>query len=408
MGKKKILWLGLAVLVAVAGYGVLSGSQGVDVDTARVVKGEIYKYVEETAVVQMEDQVAVHAVTAGRVTEVLKEAGEPVKSGDVLAKLDDREVFLQIQALEAQMQSAEARYEEAKNPADQEEINKLSAQLRAAQAAYDEAKRAAENNKTLYESGAVSQDVYQNSLTQLALEQSNLEAAKSNLAAAQKGASASVRKEYQGQIAEIQAQIDLLKKQSSDLTIKASIDGVVLAREIDAGSFVQPGTLLFEIGSNSGIFLESDILVDEIGDVKVGATVLIENEDLGIKDLPGTVQKIDPKAFSKMSELGIEQKRVKVKIDFNGNGAEVKPGYDLDIKIVTAGKKDTLTVDERAVFAYQGKDHVFVVEKGTAKLKEIEKGIESEERVEILKGLQEGEEIILSPDETIEEGTKVK
>ncbi|MEL7564170.1 MAG: efflux RND transporter periplasmic adaptor subunit [Dehalobacterium sp.] len=407
--KKRIIWIGTAILLGIIVLGVaVSGNKAAEVETGQVVKGEINKYVEETAVVQMEDQVTVSAVAGGRILEVLVQAGDQVKAGDVLAKLDEKEVLLQIQALEAQMQSAVARFEEAKNPADQEETNKLKAQLRSAEASYSEAERAAENNKTLYDSGAISFDTYQSSLTKLALEKSNLETAQSNLAAAQKGASANVKKEYQGQIAEIQAQIDLLKKQSNDLTIKASIDGVILTQEMKTGSFIQPGTLLFEIGSNSGTFLESDILVDEIGDVKVGATVLIENEDLGIKDMKGTVRKIYPKAFSKTSELGIEQKRVKVEIDFNNGGEMLKPGYDLDIKIITASKKDTLIVDENAVFDYQGKDHVFVVEGGKAKLKAIEKGIESDERIEILQGLTEGEEIILSPDETVEEEMKVK
>jgi len=406
--KKRIIWIGTAILLGVIALGaVLSGNKAVEVETSKVVKEEINKYVEETAVVTMEDQVPVYAEAGGRIIEVLAQAGDQVKTGDVLAKLDEREVLLQIQALEAQKQSAVARYEEAKNPADQEEISKLKAQLRSAEASYNEAERAAENNKTLYDSGVISFDTYQSSLTQLALEKSNLETAKSNLAAAQKGASANVKKEYQGQIAEIQAQIDLLKKQSSDLTIKASIDGVVLAQEMETGSFVQSGTLLFEIGSDSGTFLESDILVDEIGDVKVGATVLIENEDLGIKDMKGTVRKIYPKAFSKMSELGIEQKRVKVEIDYINTGEVLKPGYDLDIKIITASRQDTLTVDENAVFDYQGKGHVFVVEDGKANLKVIEKGIESDERIEVLKGLAEGEEIILSPDKTLEEGKKV-
>lgn len=407
--KKRIIWIGSTLLLALIGYGVvMSGSKAVEVDTGKVAQAEIHKYVEETAVVQMEDQVTVYAVTGGRIIEVLIQVGDQVKAGDVLAKLDEREVLLQIQALEAQKQSAVARFEEAKNPAEQEEINKLTAQLRSAEASYNEAQRAADNNKTLYDNGAISLDAYQSSLTQLSLEKSSLETAKSNLAVAQKGASANVKKQYQGQIDEIQAQIDLLKKQSSDLTIKASTDGVVMAKEMEIGSFVQPGTLLFEIGSNSGTFLESDILVDEIGDVKVGATVLIENEDLGVKDLKGTVRKIYPKAFSKMSELGIEQKRVKVEISFNNSVGDLKPGYDLDIKIITASKKNTLIIDESAVFDYQGKDHVFVVENKKAKLKGIETGIESDERVEILKGLTEGEEIILSPDETIEEGAKVK
>ncbi|ATW28969.1 hypothetical protein DCMF_27980 [Candidatus Formimonas warabiya] len=407
--KKRMIWIGTAILLAVVGYyGVMSGSQAVKVDTGTVSSGDIDEYVAETAVVQMADHTSVYAEEGGRIIEVMAEVGDTVKKGEVLARLDDREVDLQIQALEAKKQSAVAQYQEAKEPADQEEINKLKAQLQSAQVSYNEAKRVAENNKALYESGAISLDAYQDSLTQLAAEKSGLETARSDLAVAQKGASANVREQYEGQIGEIEAQIGLLQKQSNDLTIKAPMDGVVMAKEIEPGSFVQPGTLLFEMGDQKGIFLESDILADEIADVKQGATVFMENEDLGIKDGKGTVRKIYPKAFSKTSELGIEQKRVKVEIAFANNMEILKPGYELDIKIITQSKKDTLLIDENAVFEYQGKDHVFAIENGRAKLRAIEKGIESDEKVEVLKGLKEGEKIILSPDEKIEDGTKVK
>jgi HlyD family secretion protein len=65
-------------------------------------------------------------------------------------------------------------------------------------------------------------------------------------------------------------------------------------------------------------------------------------------------------------------------------------------------------IDEKAVFNYQGKDHVFINENGVAKLRAIEKGLESDKQVEVLKGLKEGDEVIISPEETLEEGTKLK
>ncbi|MGI6686131.1 MAG: efflux RND transporter periplasmic adaptor subunit [Bacillota bacterium] len=412
--KKRFIWMVVALLSVITVISVTLSGKSVEVDTIQVVKGDLDKYVEEIATVRMEDQILLTATTAGRIREVLKKAGDKVNAGEVLAKLDDQEVFLQIQALEAQKQSAEAELAEARNPAGKEEIEMLKAQVKAAEVSYNAAKREADNNKTLYESGAVSLDVYQSSLTRLAGEESNLEAAKSRLTLAQKGASSNVRKQLEGQINRIQAEIDLLKKQSNDLSIKAPMDGVVLDVKVMMDSFVQPGSPLFEIGRDEALFLESDILVEEVGDIKVGADVIIENEDLNIKEIRGTVRKVHPKAFSKISDLGIEQKRVKVEIDFkdnidsNDDTKTLKPGYDMDIKVIIESRKDILFIDENALFEYQGKDYVFVVENGQARLRKIEKGIESDEKIEVIKGLKEGEEVILSPDETIEDGLKIK
>lgn len=409
---KRIIWIVLILVVLSAvGYGVkMSGSKAVDVDTSTVKRGDIDKYVEETAVVRMENQTSIYSVQGGRVTEVLVDVGDNIKTGDVLARLDNKDVQLQIRALEAQKLTAAATYEEALKPVEQEEINKLTALVKSAEASYNEAKRVADNNKVLYESGAISLNTYQNSLSQLATAESSMETAKNNLALAQKDTTSSyAKKKYDAQIAGIQAQIEQQKKQLNDLTIKATMDGMVMAKEIEAGSFVQPGMLIFEIGSGSKeVFLESDILVDDIGNVKQGSAVIIENDDLGIKGVKGTVRMIYPKAFNKTSDLGIEQKRVKTEIDFDSSGLELKPGYDLDIKIITASSKGTLLIHESAVFDYQGKAHVFVNEGGVAKLREIEKGLESDELVEVAKGLKEGEEVVLSPDEKLAEGTKIQ
>jgi len=127
-----------------------------------------------------------------------------------------------------------------------------------------------------------------------------------------------------------------------------------------------------------------------------------------MQGVKGTIRKIHPKAQSVMSALGIEQKRVRVEINLENEAAGLRPGYEMTVKIIKQSSKGTLIIDEKAVFSYQGKDHVFVNEDGVAKLRAIEKGIEGSEQVEVVRGLMEGEEIILSPDETLEEGTKVK
>jgi HlyD family secretion protein len=407
--KKKIIWIGLIVLIiAIAAYSITASKQPITVDMGIVEKGSIKEYIEETAIVQLEDETAIYSTEGGKVLEMTAEIGDEVKAGDVLLKMDDQSIELQIKNLEAQKQSIAAQYAAAKEPASAAELRKLNAMVQSAEIAYNEAKRMAENNKALYESGAVSLDIYQSSLAALASAESSWEAAKSNIAFVENGLSSNVKKQYEAQIAGIQANIQLLQKRRSDLTIVSPIDGIVLSRNIEKGAILQPGMLVFEIGNKEGIYLESDILIDDITNIKMGSSVLIENEDLGITSVEGTVRKIYPKAFSKMSDLGIGQKRVKIEIDFKESILDLKSGYDMTVKIITASKENTLLIDEKAIFEYQEKDHVFVNENGAAKLRAIEKGLESEDKVEILSGLKEGEKIILSPDDKLEEGTKIK
>lgn len=407
--KKRIVWIVIVlVIVSIIGYKIKSGGQAVEVESAKVTKGNIEEYIEETGIIMLEEETAVYSSVTGKVAEIAKKVGETVKAGDILAVLDDEDILLQIKAMEAQKLSVSAKYEEAKSSTDEVELRKLSAQVRSAEALYEELKKKADSSRVLYEAGALSLDAYQSAIVELAETEAGLESAKSSLAQAEKGLSVNVRKQYEAQLSEMQAKIEQLKLKSADAVIKSPIDGMVMASEIKEGNIVQMGSKLFEIGGPKGFFIESDVLIEDIPGIKVGSLVMIDDEDLGIKAMKGIVRKIHPRAFSKMSDLGIEQKRVKVEIDLDSAFEGLKSGYDLTVKIITQSAKDTLLIPEKAIFDYQGKEHVFVNEDGAAVLRAIEKGLESDELVEVLKGLSEGEEVIISPDENLEEGVKIR
>lgn len=409
MMKKKIVWIVVFLLVVagIAGYKIKMGGQPTVVESEKVTRGDIAEYIEEMGNVKLQEGTVIYSTVTGKADSVTKAAGDTVKAGEVLAEIDN-DLLLQIKALEAQKSSVAAQYDEKKALADEGEIRMLNAEVHSKEASYEEAKIAADNNKVLYEAGAISLDTLKSSITKLAAAEASLETARNNLAAARKGASENVRKQYEAQLSEIQARIDQLVKKANEMVIKAPTDGVVIAADVKKGGIVQAGSRLFEISGSQGLYIESDLLIEDIAEVKVGSVVQIEDEDLGIVNMTGKVRKIYPKAESIMSDLGIEQKRVKVEIELDNAPEILRPGYDITVKIITQNRKDVLLINEKAIFEYQGKDYVFVNEKGAAMLRAVEKGIESNEQVEIIKGLNEGETVVLSPDETIKEGTKIK
>lgn len=407
--KKKITWIVILLVVAagIAGYMAKAGGNAVAVESAAVTRGDIEEYIEETANLMLEEETVIYSTAAGKVAGEVKKAGETVKAGEILLLIEN-DLDLQIKALEAQKLSVAAQYAEVRDTADSDELRKLEADVRAREAAYEEAKAAADKNKVLYEAGAISLDTLKSSQTKLVVAEAALEAARSSYSSAQKGASENVKRQYEAQLSEIQARIDQLKKKAEEMIVRAPMDGLITASEVKKGSIVQMGTKLFEIAGSKGFYLESDILTDDIALVELGAPVVIEEEDLGITGMKGKVRKIYPKAFSKISELGIEQKRVKIEIELENIPENIRPGYDMTARIVTRSRKHALLIDEKALFEYQDKDCVFVNEGGRAALRIVEKGLESDDKVEITKGLEEGEIVILSPDDTIKEGMRIK
>ncbi|HRS20543.1 MAG TPA: biotin/lipoyl-binding protein, partial [Clostridia bacterium] len=95
--KKKVIWTGVILLTAIAaGLKVKMGSPAVTVELAKVTRGDIEEYVEETGSLMLEQETAVYSAVSGRVIQVLKKEGDPVKEGEVIAKIDNSDINLQI------------------------------------------------------------------------------------------------------------------------------------------------------------------------------------------------------------------------------------------------------------------------------------------------------------------------
>ncbi|AOT69357.1 efflux RND transporter periplasmic adaptor subunit [Geosporobacter ferrireducens] len=407
--KKKIIGIILVVIAVSAGaVFMMNRSNAVDVEVAVVERGNIAEYVEELGLVVSENKGNVFSPTAGKVTEVLVKVGDPVEKGAVLVKIDSEQLTRQIMELEAQKSVIMAQYNEAKKPADNREIEKLELQLATQERNVREAQRKRDNSKTLYEAGALSYEEYQAAVTALETETAQLESYRLDLELLKKPISANVASQYEAQLRQLDIQIEELRSRGQDFVITAPVQGTVMMKTVEAGTYLQPGTQVMEIGDQEALYIESDVLVAEIGKVKVGAPVEISHKDLGIDGMQGRIRKIHPQAFSKISDLGIEQKRIKVEIDIEDVITGLRPGYDLDIKIIINSKENTLLIPENAVFQQNGKDYVFVNENNTAVLREIQKGIESKRKVEVLTGFEEGEEVILSPSEKLENGIAIK
>lgn len=406
--KKTWIGIGIAAVIMVGAMGYLKiGQKPLAVELSTAVSGEIEAYVEEVGEVQLDDQLGLYNVAPGLVNQVNVNVGDKIKKGQLLAQMDYQSAELQKKELQAQATAINAQYQEAKKPVKASEIEKLASLLKSAQVTFDETKRKVAENEALYKAGAIPESTYRSLLVELSVQEAALQSAKSNLSAAQEGLSVNLRNQYKAQLSEINSRISLMDKQLKDLGITAPSDGIILTRSVDPGQFLQAGQELFEIGSDSKIHLSCDLLFEDLSGVEVGTLVRVENKDLGIKDLKGKVSKIYPIAFTKVSDLGINQKRVTVKVELIGDVTHLKPGYELTAKFITEKHENAVLIDKQALFEYQGKDCVFVNDKGVAKLRTVEKGLENTDRVEIISGIKAGEEVVLSPDEKLEEGMMI-
>jgi membrane fusion protein, multidrug efflux system len=289
---------------------------------------------------------AVHETSIGskllaRVMEVDLKAGQKVKKGDVLLRLDDTDLRAKLQQAGAAVGSAEAAYN---------------------QTAGDE-KRYAQ----LVKSKTISQQQYDNAL------------------AALQSAEADVRR-AQAAVNEVQAALDWA-------TICAPIDGTVIDKKVDVGDMVTPGQMLVTLFDPTRMQLVASVRESLTRRLQVGQTIGVQVEGLN-KQCSGTVSEIVPEAQSASRSFQVKVTGPCPTGIYSGMFGRI---------LIPLQEERVLVIPRRAVREVGQLELVDVVKNGRPSRLPIRTGRTFDEDVEVLSGLREGEEVVLPT--TGEEGT---
>ncbi|MGE5607501.1 MAG: efflux RND transporter periplasmic adaptor subunit [Bacteroidota bacterium] len=342
-------WIYSLIITGIVLATVFIFNQGVEMETMTVASGPIAETVEDTGTVKSRNSRTVYLETPGRIIEILVDKGDLIQKGDLLLKLD---------------------------PTDQQ-LTQIA--LHQAQNDYDLAQKDYEKIKQLYTAGAVSRKEYETA----------------------ERACKNARETYEA------AHLSLEKSTESTL-LRAPRAGMVLDKLVEPNLYAPQGTAAFVIGNLSDLEIEAEILADEAVNIRPGNPVVITGNAAGGRELKGTVAEVSPIAKNIISSLGINQKRRLITIALTGETGQLKPGVDIDVKIITKLKPNAIKVPLSAIFDRQGQTCVFVVKNGVAKIRQVDIKIENDEEVEIGAGLKPGEIIIVRPDNDLKEGTKIK
>lgn len=409
MKKKKLFWAVTSIVACAASalvYLKLQGGQ--TVETAVVSKGEIRQYIEDTATVQSNKKVTTYIEGSGKITNIKVDVGDSVKKGDVILTMDKEDLELKLQDANAKIDAAKAQLQgtDLSNSANKIEI--AQAAVDQAKVVYEASSRNLDSSKVLYNSGTISKQEFDNAEDGYKTAEAALKSANFQLEDIKEGTPDYVKNQYIAQIKQAVILRDTIMREIEKQQVTAPVDGVVLEKLIDENSLGVAGTAAFLIGDTKSLELEANILSDDVYKVKIGNEVEVSGKPIGNSIIKGKITKIAPEAKNITSSLGVNQKRVPVTIELKDTAGLLKPGYDLDIKVITEAKKDTLIIPDTSVFDYKGNSCVFVVDNGKAVIKQIKKGIESEKLIEVISGLKSGDKVLLKPDNNIKEGMKIK
>ncbi len=173
------------------------------------------------------------------------------------------------------------------------------------------------------------------------------------------------------------------------VTFFAPQTGVVEHLEIREGYYVEPGTTLFSIGALDKVWVEAEVFERQAAQVQAGDTVSMSLEFLPGREWPGRVDYIYP-------TLNKPTRTLRLRLSFDNPAGELKPNMFAKVVIHSSGD-NTLVVPREAVIRTGQQDRV-VLAKGEGRFKSVavKLGQLNQDYAEIIEGLEEGDEVVLS------------
>jgi HlyD family secretion protein len=381
-----------AVLVAAAMWWALVPPP-VDVDTQTVDRGRVAITVEDEGTTRIRDVFKVYAPVAGRVLRLPVHVGDEVRKGESIVAvmqpvepsvLDLRtrlELGALVRAGEAAVAFAEA------------ELARSVYELRFAESELDRA-------KSLAVSKTISERALEKAGLDVELQRAQLRRAEAMLE--------SRRRELETAKARLVEPGSAVRLQNgtSSIELKAPADGKILSVVDESEQVVAAGSMLVEVGDPRDLEIVADFLSTDAVKVVPGQTALIEGWG-GSPPLRAKVRLIEPKAFAKVSALGIEEQRVNVLLDLEAAQAgaiNLGHSFHVIVRILISEFDDVPRVPVSALFRTGTDWATYAVENGRATLRTLKIGACDDRYCVIERGLDEGAVVVLYPSDRIKIG----
>lgn len=409
--KKKTLFIILGVslvLIVVLIAGKKAGWFGKSgnfkkVEITKVEKIDIIETVSATGKIQPEVEVKLSSEVSGEIIELPVVEGQQVKKGDLLVRVNPEIYLSSLERSQAGLQNIRAG------------LAQTEASLKEAESNY-------ERNKRLFEKGIISKAEWDRIVSSYEVAKANRESAYYNV----KSATASVNE---------------ARENLGRTNIYAPMSGTISSLNAELGERVvgtqqMAGTEILRVANLENMEVEVDVNENDIVKVAIGDSTIVEVDAYLKKEFKGLVTEISNSANSTLTADQVTNFKVKVRILKESyedllegkpeNYSPFRPGMTATVDIITNRKNGVIAIPISAVVvksdtssAKSGKkveekvqpsdkkfETVFVKKGEEAKLRVIKTGIQDDANIEIAEGLEEGEEVITGPYNTVTKSLK--
>ncbi|MBN1226660.1 MAG: efflux RND transporter periplasmic adaptor subunit [Deltaproteobacteria bacterium] len=334
------------------------------VKVTMVKKGDISIPIETTGTIFPEYESKIGPKISGTIELVHVDEGDAVLKGQPLVQLDQKNLLIAVRQGRAAVRMAEA-------------------QLKEARVKVENLKKERERLSNLLKKNVISQQKYDDIDTAYSMAVTGMEV-------------------IRAQIARSKESLAMAEQQFSDTVINAPFSGLVVKRFINEGEFVStmPPSSLFLIMNIDRVKSEIDLPEVHIAGIEIGNPV-----NITVDAYPGTV--FEGKVSTINPMVDPLSRTFTVKVQIPNKDHRLTPGMFARVKIYPAIHKGALLVPFKSVLKRDGSSFVFIIDDGTARLREVKTGINNEREIEVIEGLEEGVEVIIEGHYGMPDNTKV-
>lgn len=353
-----------------------AGMNTVDVKVSTADKHMIKTTYDMAGVLLPDKTLNITSKLTGQITRMDYNVGDAVKAGDVLITLETKTLNAQLLQAEASLQSAEAGVQSAKNQAELAKIN-----LDIQQKAYNDA-------KVLYDSGATAKSLFDDAANKLQLEEKKYE-----------NATGSAVNLAQAAVSTANANVNNIRVQMENSIIKSPINGIIVTKSSNLGEIASPNVTLMTIADTATLKLKGTVSQELLPLLQIGQEIVVTIDIYPDKEVKGRIESLGPMAVSTGAIFPIE-------IAINNSG-DINAGLSAHAAIDIA-QNSGVVVPAEAVIRNNGESYVFVIKENVASKRVVTTGIRNDKEVQILKGLDAGEQVAVTNVNSLSDNKSVK
>ena len=328
--------------------------------------------------------------------------GDHVRQGQLLAVLENRDLAAAAQESKGQYDQAEANYRSTTAATVPEEVIKAQTDVQAYKEALDAARKVFESREKLYKEGALARKLVDDAQVVYVQARGQYESAQQHLEALQSVGKHEQIKTASAQVETAKAHLQGAEAQLAYSEIRSPIGGVIADRAIYPGEMASAGSPMLTVMDISRVVARVNIPQNQAGHITVGAPATITQTG-STQEVPGKVIVVSP-------AVDPNSTTVQVWVETPNPGERLKPGVTVRAFIVAAVIDNAVVVPPPALLpAADGSTQVVVVgADSVAHTRKIETGVREADKVQVVKGLKPGEQVVTVGGLGVEDGAKVR